>query len=523
MRTYLTVIGDIERVIGRIALNRAPVHDYISLKKALSVVPTLRALLAQYSEHCLMHIIIQSCASFDSLVSLLEQAINDDETKPWLIKNGFDVDLDGMRDLIAHSTEKLMELERVEQKRTGINSLKVRYNQVHGYYIEITNANLAMIPADYIRRQTLVGKERFVIKDLQKLEYEIERARTDIDARESALFVVVKQRVCAYIGSLRKLAYALSNLDAMHALALVARNNTYIRPLFNTTRDILITAGRHPVVESVMSGQFIANDTLLTDEQSMMILTGPNMGGKSTYLRQVALISIMAQMGSFVPVRSASLPILDRIFTRIGAGDNLAEGKSTFLVEMEETATICTQATSQSLVILDEVGRGTSTFDGLAIAQAVVEHIFTTIGARCLFATHYHELTALQEVHKGIVSFYAASTKTPNGIVFLYKIIQGIADGSFGIEVGRLAQLPDSVIIRAREILKKLKAEGATTPSSSTIRNGSHASQQESQNAVIVHAAQLIKEKLAYLDYDELSPKQALHLVWQLRDIIEQQ
>jgi DNA mismatch repair protein MutS len=520
VRDYLASIGDIERIIGRIALDRASVHDYVALKKALETVPLLAATLEPYSDWILIQIVLQSCTSFDVLVDLLEQSINDDISKPWLIKKGFDTDLDAMRNLIMHSTEKLMELECAEQERTGITSLKVRYNQVHGYYIEVTNANLAMIPDYYMRRQTLVGKERFITSDLQKLEYDIERARTDIDAREAVLFALVKERTRAYVGPLRKLAYTLSNLDALLSLALVAQDTIYVRPLFNTARDIIITEGRHPVVEAVVSGQFIANNTELTDAQSLMILTGPNMGGKSTYLRQVALISIMAQIGSFVPAQSASLPLLDRIFTRIGAGDNLAEGKSTFLIEMEETATICTQATANSLVILDEVGRGTSTFDGLAIAQAVVEHIFMRIGARCLFATHYHELTALQEVHTGIVSFYAASTKTADGIVFLYKIIRGIADGSFGIEVGRLAQLPDSVIVRAREVLQELKAQGITQTLCSSDQN---LLQQENerlrQQALLFESARVLQGKLAQIDYNELSPKQAFDLLWGLKDL----
>lgn len=246
-------------------------------------------------------------------------------------------------------------------------------------------------------------------------------------------------------------------MDALLSLATVARIHGYVRPSFNTQRELIIIDGRHPVIELDMTTPFISNDSCITNAQSMLIITGPNMGGKSTYLRQVALITIMAHIGSYVPAKSASIYIVDRIFTRIGSGDNLAEGKSTFLVEMEETATICTQATDKSLVILDEVGRGTSTFDGLAIAQAVLEHIQTQIGARCLFATHYHELTALEKTDTGIASYYAASKKTDKGIVFLYKIIRGIADGSFGIEVGKLAQLPPSIISRAQQILTDLQ------------------------------------------------------------------
>ncbi|HEV2916821.1 MAG TPA: DNA mismatch repair protein MutS [Candidatus Babeliales bacterium] len=454
--SLLTSVGDIERVVGRIGLDRAPLHDYVHLKQALHTIPHIADILQAHTHLELIHTTVALCQSFAPVANILDRAINDDETKPWLIKKGFDADLDRMRDLVLHSTDKLSELERTEQERTGISSLKIRYNQVHGYYIEITKSNLHMVPNYYMRRQTLVGKERFMIPDLQKLAYDIEHARIDSDEHEKRLFILIKREIAQQVSALRKLAHALSHLDALVSLALVARNNKYVCPSFNTNEQISIIGGRHPVIESLLAERFIPNDTTFDNEQSMLIITGPNMGGKSTYLRQVALICIMAQMGSYVPAQSANLFLLDRIFTRIGAGDYLAEGKSTFLVEMEETATICTQATASSLVILDEVGRGTSTFDGLAIAQAVVEHILLRIGAPCLFATHYHELTKLETEYPGVVSYYAASTKTTNGIVFLYKMVRGTADGSFGIEVGKLAQLPPTIINRAQEILKQL-------------------------------------------------------------------
>ncbi len=451
----LVAVGDVERIIGRIALQRAQVHDYLALKRALHVLPEIKNIVKQKSTLPLFAVIDKHMENFDHLLVLLESALNDDASKDWIIKANFDTQLDDLRDLVNNGNARILALEAEEIAKTGINSLKIRYNNVFGYYIEVTNANMHLVPDRYIRKQTLAGRERFMTPELQELHAHIMQAKSEIDAAEKRVYERVKLEVFSYLSSLRKLAHALSHLDAILGLSIVAYHNGYKRPQFHDGHDILIKEGKHPVVETTLAGSFIANDTQLTTSQSLWIITGPNMGGKSTYLRQVALICIMAQCGSFVPAQAAQLPLLDRVFTRIGAGDNVAQGKSTFLVEMEETATICTSATQRSLVILDEVGRGTSTFDGLAIAQAVVEHI-QSIGARCLFATHYHELTHLTEKFPNIVSYYAANKKTKNGIVFLYKMVQGVADGSFGIEVAKLAQLPPSVIERARELLSEL-------------------------------------------------------------------
>ena len=313
-----------------------------------------------------------------------------------------------------------------------------------------------LAPADYLRLQTLVNCERFVSPKLRELQTEIEGAQSAIGDLENLIFGQIKTEVELYLANLRKAAQALANLDAILSFAQVAHENNYTCPEFNLNREIMISSGRHPIVENLVTQTFVPNHTNLTDQSALYIITGPNMGGKSTYLRQVALITIMAQCGSFVPASSANLALVDRIFTRIGAGDYLSQGKSTFLVEMEETALICQLATKNSLVILDEVGRGTSTFDGLAIAQAVVEYIYKTIGARGLFATHYHELTELNKIHTGIINYYAKSQKTAQGIIFLHEIAPGIADSSFGVEVAKLANLPAPVILRAQEILNKL-------------------------------------------------------------------
>lgn len=395
---------------------------------------------------------------------------------------------------------------------------------MHGYSIEITKTHYDAIPPHYIRRQTLVGRERFTTPQLQQLEYAIEQARTDIIAVEQEIFESVKREVAHYITPLRKMAHACAHIDALLGFALIAQDYGYVRPRLTRKRDIIIVQGRHPVVERLMNHQFIPNDTQLIDEQSLWIITGPNMGGKSTYLRQVALIALMAQAGSYVPAQTAHLPILDRIFTRIGSGDNLVGGKSTFMVEMEETAAICMQATEKSLVILDEVGRGTSTFDGLAIAQAVVEYLFKTVKARCLFATHYHELALLEQQLPGIVSCYAASRKTEQGIIFLYRMVRGIADGSFGIDVARLAHLPPTVIYRAEKILTTLthtkesqQSLFPVLPLSTTETETAHLKETIAALELQVKQHQALVQKLKAIEYDALSPKQAFDLLWSIR------
>lgn len=508
----LQEIGDVERVVGRIALKRAQVSDYRSLLRALRHIPSIKLLCHKYRHIPLIAGLTQQIEEFSSLVDLLSDALHDDSTADWVIKKGFDAQLDAIRDLVESGNQKIADLELLEQQKTGISSLKIRYNQVHGYYIEITKSNMDLVPDYFIRQQTLVGRERYMTAQLQELQHNILRAKADITLVEQAVFEQIKRTVYVQLSELRKFAYAIAYLDALLAFSQRASDHGYTRPVLHDLKDIIIEQGRHPTVEQGMSSRFIPNDTHLTDAESTWIITGPNMGGKSTYLRQVALIAIMAQIGSFVPAKSACLPLLDRIFTRIGAGDNVAQGKSTFLVEMEETATICAQATERSLVILDEVGRGTSTFDGLAIAQAVVEYIHTTIKARCLFATHYHELTHLQETMPGISSYYAASKKTERGIVFLYKIIKGIADGSFGIEVAKLAHLPAAVVQRSYAILHNLSLNGPVAQHQST-QPIEHALPSQQQKIM-----QTLYEQMQSIDYDNLSPRQAFDLLWKFKE-----
>jgi DNA mismatch repair protein MutS len=524
LETQLSQLGDIERVLGRIALNRAHLHDYLMLAQALLIMPLIKEFLIHHHTDSLLGMLLSRIADFRALQHILTQSLNDDTTKEWLIKKGFDESLDRLRELVEHGHTKIMELELREQQATGIQSLKIKYNQVHGYAIEITKTNLDAVPSYYIRQQTLVGRERFITAELKQLQSDIMAAHQEIKAVEAVVFERIKQEVAHYLLPLRQAAQALAQLDALLGLSKVAYHNGYVRPVFNEHREIIIEQGRHPVVAQVLGHHFIPNDTHLTNDQSLWIITGPNMGGKSTYLRQVALICIMAQCGSLVPARSACLPLLDRIFTRIGAGDNVSAGKSTFLVEMEETALICSQATDKSLVILDEVGRGTSTFDGLAIAQAVVEYIYNVVQARCLFATHYHELTELKHQFPRLVSYYTASKKIADGIVFLYKMVPGTADGSFGLEVAKLAGLPKPVIQRAQAILERLLQQ--ETLKSIQIQTSTSTIGLVSEDVALAEIKFLKQElvlknellgKFINLDYDNLSPRQAFDLLWSLK------
>ncbi len=514
----LSGCGDMQRIVGRISLDKATLSDFVALGLLLRCIPKLKELLACMPQE-LFQVIAHTFKNFADLENLLINACNDDLLHDSLIKSGFDQTLDQMRDLVENSSQKILELEQQEIVRSGIGSLKIRHNNISGYYIEVTKTHEDKIPDDFIECATLVNRKRYTTQSLQALQLEILQAKQQFSLLEKEIFEKIKSEVKLYVHDLRETSFALAQLDGLVGFARISYQQGWIKPDFHEGKDIVIKKGRHPIIASMLFEKFIANDTQLTDSQSLFIITGPNMGGKSTYLRQVALICLLAQTGCFVPCAQAHLPVLDRIFTRIGAGDFLAQGKSTFLIEMEETAQILAHATDKSLIILDEVGRGTSTYDGLALAQAIVEHIFTKIRARCLFATHYHELTDLENMYQGIVSFYADSVQTPQGIVFLHKIIRGKAQGSFGLEVAKLALIPTTVVQRADQILKKLYKDGLNFNSGETI---DYDSSRASIDKTFVDVREnLVAKKISQIDFDTLTAKQAYDLLWECKEILK--
>src|SRR6202163_4035658 len=465
IRKELKGILDLERITSRIALGLATPRELVALRKSLVRIPLLKNFLtpppAGGSE--LLRRIFTEIDELSDVRERLERGIADDPpalaTTPGMIRSGFDGELDELRNVSQHSKEIIAAMEERERKRTGIASLKIRFNSIFGYYIEISKVNLHLAPTDYERKQTLVNAERFTSAELKEYERKILAADERIAEIENRLFVELRSGVAAHAARLRVTASAIAQLDVLTSFAKLAAERGYCRPEFSATGELLIVDGRHPVIEELLrqrGERFVPNDLYLESQrQQLLLITGPNMGGKSTYLRQAALIVLMAQMGCFVPARQAKLPVTDRIFTRIGASDNLARGRSTFLVEMSEVAAILHHATPASLLLLDEVGRGTSTFDGLSIAWAVVEHLQQHTGARTLFATHYHELTELADLLTAVKNVHVSVKETPNEIVFLRRVEPGSADKSYGIEVARLAGLPRSVIERAREVLHK--------------------------------------------------------------------
>lgn len=467
LRTALKEIYDIERIVGKISNQNVNAKDMLSLKLSLSKIPEVKELL-RYAKSPLLCEYYESLDTLDDVRTLLEKSIKEDPSltikEGNIIKSGYSNEVDELRQSKIHGKEWIAALENREREFTGIKSLKVGYNKVFGYYIEISKANFSSIPEGrYIRKQTLTNAERYITEELKVMENKILGSEEKLVNIEYSLFIDIRNEVENHIARLKKSARIISDLDAISTLALVALENDYVKPKINEIGIIEINEGRHPVVEKVIGrGEFVSNNTMLNqDDKELLLITGPNMAGKSTYMRQVALITLMAQIGSFVPAVSANISICDKIFTRIGASDDLAGGKSTFMVEMWEVSNILKNATSKSLVLLDEVGRGTSTYDGLSIAWSVIEYITKNGDLRCktLFATHYHELVKLEGTIKGVKNYSVAVKKNEDSVIFLRKIIEGGADESYGIEVAKLAGLPEKVISRAREILLTLESE----------------------------------------------------------------
>jgi DNA mismatch repair protein MutS len=457
----LARVLDLERLLAKVSLASAGPRDLQALARSLAVIPSLKDKLAATTSARLRDINDR----LDEVEELRDRILTTLSDEPpvalndgGVVRNGVDAALDELRDIAQNGKTYLAQIEQRERTRTGIASLKVRFNNVFGYYIEISKANMHLVPADYDRKQTLVNAERFTTPELKELEVKILEAEDKMLEIERRIFEALRVEATAHAARIKATAAAVAELDLTVALAECAVAYRYARPQF-TDGELRVVAGRHPVIERLAerdAQRFIANDVYFhPTSQTIAIITGPNMGGKSTYLRQTALLSILAQMGSFVPAESASLPIVDRVFTRIGAADNLARGRSTFMVEMTETAVILNTATLRSLIVLDEIGRGTATYDGLALAWAVVEHIHRSIGAMTLFATHYHELTALEAQLPGVRNLHVSVKEVGEQILFLRKVEPGAADRSYGIEVARLAALPLSVIERARQILVK--------------------------------------------------------------------
>ena len=534
IREYLNAVYDLERLVTRISYRTANPRDLIAFKTSLGMIPPVKQLLSQAKSAELKEI-DERMDCLEDIYDLIEKSIQDEPPimirEGGMIKEGYNEDVDKFRLSRTEGKPWLAELEAREKEKTGIKNLRVRYNKVFGYYLEVTNSYKELVPEDWTRKQTLANAERYITPELKELEDMILGAEDKLAALEYDLYCEVRDSIGEQVVRIQETAKAIAHLDVLASLACVAQSNDYVRPSINTKGVIDIQGGRHPVVEKMNNNQmFIDNDTYLDNKNHRIsIITGPNMAGKSTYMRQSALIVLMAQIGSFVPAKSANIGIVDRIFTRVGASDDLASGQSTFMVEMTEVANILRNATSRSLLILDEIGRGTSTFDGLSIAWAVVEHISNPklLGAKTLFATHYHELTELEGKLDSVNNYCIAVREQGDDIIFLRKIIRGGADKSYGIQVARLAGVPDSVIDRAKEISSWLEETDVTDKAKNLQVRTSAKKKEVVREAVpaekqmslfdIYPADHPVLKELAGLDVSNMTPIQALNTLYELQ------
>ncbi|KMK77296.1 DNA mismatch repair protein MutS [Alkalihalobacillus pseudalcaliphilus] len=474
LRDELKQVYDLERLVGRIAYGNVNARELIQLKRSLMKIPVVQALLKEMDAELEAHF-FKGHTTYESLIEKLEASIIEDPPVSvkdgGIIKSGFHQELDIYRDASVNGKRWIAELEQKERQVTGIKTLKVGYNKVFGYYIEVTKANVASLPEGrYERKQTLTNAERYITPELKEKEAMILGAEEKMVELEYQLFSSIREEAKQYVEPIQKLAKSISELDVLLGFATIAENKHYIRPLFSSKKHVSIIGGRHPVVETVIpKGDYVANDVKLETEREMLLITGPNMAGKSTYMRQLALIVVMAQIGCYVPAEEAELPIFDQIFTRIGAADDLASGQSTFMVEMLETQYALTKATQNSLILLDEIGRGTSTYDGIALAQAIIEYIHDEVKAKTLFSTHYHELTSLSDHLKNLQNVHVSATEDQGHVVFLHKVIEGQADRSYGIYVAELAQMPRPVTERAEKLLVELEQGMKHIPVAATV------------------------------------------------------
>ena len=528
IREYLNAIYDLERLMSKISYKSANPRDLIAFKNSLSMIPPIRYLLRNMTTPDMKEI-YEAMDTLEDIAETIEKSIEDEPPisikEGGIIKTGYHEAVDKYRHAKTEGKQWLAQMEQTERENTGIKNLRIKYNKVFGYYLEVTNSYKDLVPETWTRKQTMANAERYITPELKELEDVILGAEEKLFSLEYDLFAMIRDQIGGEVKRIQQTAKALAKTDVYASLAYVAERNHYVRPKINEDGIIDIKGGRHPVVEHMIPNDaFVPNDTCLDNhERRISIITGPNMAGKSTYMRQTALIVLMAQMGSFVPAAEADIGISDRIFTRVGASDDLASGQSTFMVEMNEVANILRNATKNSLLILDEIGRGTSTFDGLSIAWAVVEHISDRgkLGAKTLFATHYHELTELEGRLPGVHNYCIAVKEQGDDIIFLRKIIQGGADQSYGIQVAKLAGIPSSVIERAKEIVSQLSdADIASKAREIAIEEPNrmvHAPEAVPEDSA-VGPDHLVIAQIAALDLGRLTPLEAINLLYQYQD-----
>ena len=510
LRKNLYEVYDLERLSGRVAMGNANARDLLQLKNSLAVLPAIKNILNEINFY-------YDINTLDSLYELLDKSINEDAPvtlkEGYLIKNGYSSSLDELKDLRSGGKDFISKFEIEERERTGIKNLKVGFNKVFGYYIEVSKGQLSLVTDDmgYIRKQTLANCERFITNVLKEKEDLILSAEEKIINLEYDLFIEVRDMVKKYIPKLQMIAKAISEVDVLQSFSLVSEKYNYVKPKLTLDHDLKLIDSRHPVVERVIKDEYVSNDIVMDNNTSTLLITGPNMAGKSTYMRQLAIIAIMAQIGCFVPAKEAKMPIFDQIFTRIGASDDLVSGESTFMVEMVEASNAIKNATKNSLILFDELGRGTATFDGMSLAQAILEYTHDMIGCKTLFSTHYHELTSLEKNLNHLKNKHVSATEKDDEVIFLHKVLDGSVDKSYGINVAKLAGLPSEVITRASEILGTYE-EGESS------NNHKEISIQTTLPLDFITKKSEVEEIIRNTNVLEISPINALNLLYELKE-----
>jgi DNA mismatch repair protein MutS len=522
IRKLLSALSDPERIAARISTFRASPRDLVALAATLRKIPKLREVLEQLSVDLLAQL-AGRCDSMDELADLLEAAIEPQCPSHLrdggVIRAGFSEELDRLRSISKDGQSWLRNYQKQQIEQTGISNLKLGFNKVFGYYIEVNHSAADKVPPDYVRKQTIKNAERYITDELKEYENQALSAEEKALELEQQLFEEVRRQAVQYVSRLQSLADTLAQCDCLTALAYMAKRRGYIRPKITDTGRLFINEGKHPVVAEMLGAEFVPNDIELGEKSGdVLLVTGPNMSGKSTYIRQVALLALMAQTGSFIPVKDTELGLVDRIFTRVGASDELVRGQSTFMVEMTETANIINNATERSLVILDEVGRGTSTYDGLSLAWAITEHIATKIKCRTLFATHYHELTELAELFTNVRNCNVAVREWMDEVVFLHKILPGGTDKSYGIHVAKLAGVPKSILERSKEILEELESTFQKEATGEHLSR--HKTKEPDKDSLFVQKHKSVLDKLASTDVNNLTPIEAINLLNQIKNEI---